>query len=283
MRGIPFWNFDSFDDASEWLRRNGYNVISPAEHDREVDPDCVLDPNYLTGGETPGAFEKLLGWDFAQIAGPECDGIVLLPGWEKSTGAAHELYVCRALGKPVYEYHTGIALDGGEHWLAELDEDVQLKRQNAAKVEKINEHVEAHNSYVQAEANRQSITEAMTPAVRVFETGASRNGADHKHDYEGFLSIIALRAYGRYMHGHRHLANGELRDSDNWQHGIPTDVYVKSLLRHTFDVWEIHRTGVDAIVDFDDNLTDLEHSLCGVIFNAFGLLHETLQAGKVEG
>lgn len=115
--------------------------------------------------------------------------------------------------------------------------------------------------------------------VRVFETGANRHVADHKHDYEGFLSPSVLREFGRYMHHHRHLPDGSLRDSDNWQHGIPEDVYVKSLLRHVLDVWELHRSG-GPVYDFDGNPVDLKQALCGVLFNTQGLLHEVLKAER---
>lgn len=125
-------------------------------------------------------------------------------------------------------------------------------------------------------------TQQPSEQIRTFETGANRNAADHKHDYEGFLSPLALRRYGVYMHQHRHLADGTLRDSDNWQKGIPEDVYVKSLVRHVLDVWEIHRTG-RGVVDFDGNMVTIEDALCGALFNAFGLLHTEVTREEPHG
>lgn len=105
--------------------------------------------------------------------------------------------------------------------------------------------------------------------MREFPTGATRDDDDSKLDYEGFLSPRTLERYAQYMHEHRLQADGKLRPSDNWQRGIPQDAYMKSLWRHMVAVWKVHR-GLD-------DLTDIEDSLCGVIFNAFGYLHELLK------
>lgn len=110
MRGVPEWNFPAFAEVSAWLRSCGHEVVSPAEHDLEVDPACVFLPEYLTGGEvSPEVFHRLIGWDLKVIADPDpdvrIDALVLLPGWESSVGVQHEIYVARATGKPVYRLH----------------------------------------------------------------------------------------------------------------------------------------------------------------------------------
>lgn len=107
--------------------------------------------------------------------------------------------------------------------------------------------------------------------VRVFETGANRDSEDGKLDYEGFLSPLVLKRFAEYMHKNRYMRDGSLRDSDNWQKGIPFDVYMKSLFRHFMDVWSLHRKG--------GTRAELEEALCGVLFNAMGYLHE-LEKGK---
>lgn len=102
--------------------------------------------------------------------------------------------------------------------------------------------------------------------VRTFETGATRDTEQGKFDYEGFLSVLALRRFGEYMHKNRFQRDGQLRDSDNWQKGIPQDVYIKSAFRHFMDWWLAHREGrVD------------EEALCAVMFNVQGYLHEALK------
>lgn len=105
--------------------------------------------------------------------------------------------------------------------------------------------------------------------MREFATGATRNVDDEKFDYEGFLSPRVVERYAQYMHSHRKQADGKLRASDNWQKGIPKDAYMKSMWRHFFDVWKLYR-GMYAE-------QDLENSLCALIFNASGMLHEELK------
>lgn len=107
--------------------------------------------------------------------------------------------------------------------------------------------------------------------VRKFETGATRDADRDKLDYEGFLSPLVLERYAIYMHKHRHMAGpNALRDSDNWQHGIPQASYVKSGWRHFMDWWCEHR-GLPS-------REGLEEALCGLMFNVMGALHETLKA-----
>lgn len=116
--------------------------------------------------------------------------------------------------------------------------------------------------------------------MRTFETGATRDDDKMKLDYEGFLSPGALKRYAQYMSAHRIQADGNLRDSDNWQKGIPLDAYMKSLFRHTIDVWHIHR-GLYA-VDEKGEQVDFAEALCAVIFNSFGYLHEYLKLEALE-
>lgn len=109
----------------------------------------------------------------------------------------------------------------------------------------------------------------MNAKVRQFDSGATRNLDDGKFDYEGFLSPLVLERYAQYMHKHRHQADGTLRDSDNWQKGIPLPVYMKSGYRHFFDWWKEHRDIPTA--------DGLEDAICALIFNATGYLHERLK------
>lgn len=111
--------------------------------------------------------------------------------------------------------------------------------------------------------------------VRKFETGATRDNDDGKHDYEAFFSPIVFEERGKYMQRHRIQPDGVLREGDNWQQGIPFSAYMKSLWRHFFDVWKIHR-GYQA-------RTDMKDALCAVIFNAEGYLHELLKKELEDG
>ena len=82
------------------------------------------------------------------------------------------------------------------------------------------------------------------------------------------------------MHRHRHQADGKLRAGDNWQKGMPTDDYMDSLLRHVMDVWLHHRGYPERARE------DLKEALCAVLFNAQGLLFNTLlgnmQASNID-
>jgi hypothetical protein len=113
--------------------------------------------------------------------------------------------------------------------------------------------------------------------LRTFETGATRDTEDGKLDFEGFLSPLVIRRFGEYMHAHRVQSDGTVRDSDNWQKGIPFDAYMKSGWRHFFDWWAMHRWDPENVEDTEF----LEASICALLFNAQGYLHELL-AGKVK-
>ena len=110
--------------------------------------------------------------------------------------------------------------------------------------------------------------------VRVFKSGATRDTDDSKLDYEGFLSPIVLERYAEYLNKNRYLKDGTLRASDNWQQGIPLDVYMKSAYRHFMDVWSNHR-------GFKAN-EDQETALCALIFNSMGYLFEILKENQAN-
>jgi len=109
---------------------------------------------------------------------------------------------------------------------------------------------------------------------RTFDTGATRGTAEDKVDFEGFLSPLVINRFGEYMHAHREQSDGTLRDSDNWQKGIPTDAYMKSAWRHFFDWWLFHRNGDRSKPQFP---IFMEDALCGLMFNVMGYLHEHLK------
>lgn len=111
--------------------------------------------------------------------------------------------------------------------------------------------------------------------VRTFDTGATRDSDDRKLDYEGFLSPLVLKRFAEYMHVHRVQSDGELRDSDNWQKGMPRDAYMKSMWRHFMDVWALHRSRADVAEN-----CDIEEALCAVLFNVQGYLHEVLKGER---
>lgn len=78
-----------------------------------------------------------------------------------------------------------------------------------------------------------------------------------------------LERFGEYMQQHRLQADGELRPSDNWKAGIPKEAYMKSLWRHFMSAWKLHKGLKDP--------ETIEDTLCAIIFNAQGYLHELLK------
>lgn len=113
------------------------------------------------------------------------------------------------------------------------------------------------------------------PMHRTFDTGATRDTESGKLDLEGFLSPLVLKRYAKYLHGHRTMKDGSTRDSDNWQKGIPFDVYMKSAWRHFIDMWSYHRGWLVG--------NTFEDAMCGLLFNVMGYLHEHLKAQTSKG
>jgi hypothetical protein len=115
--------------------------------------------------------------------------------------------------------------------------------------------------------------------MRQFATGATRDSDEGKNDYEGFLSPLVLEAYGDYMTEHRVQSDGSLRDSDNWQKGISTEAYAKSLIRHVFDFWKLHRGWkVKPELRGGTLQTPTKKTLlCAILFNTMGYLFELLK------
>lgn len=116
-------------------------------------------------------------------------------------------------------------------------------------------------------------------ATRGFETGATRSSDAGRYDPEGFLSPIALERFCEYMNKHRVQADGGLRDSDNWQKGMPLSSYMKGMWRHFLHLWQRYRgwTVTDAKA-----AADAEEDLCALMFNVQGMLHEMLRARRAN-
>lgn len=108
--------------------------------------------------------------------------------------------------------------------------------------------------------------------IRTFKTGATRNTEIGKHDPEGFISPLVIERFCEYMNKHRRQSDGNIRDSDNWQKGIPKSAYIKSGWRHFLDWWKEHRG--------HKSRDGLENALCGLLFNVQGYLFEILKEKK---
>lgn len=107
MSGLPQFNFPAFHKAAKALRARGFDIVSPAELDgAEVEAEAMKSPD----GEI-GPTRKMCGLTWAdmlardvKLVADEVDGIILLPGWEKSRGAKLECYVGLLTGKIFLQY-----------------------------------------------------------------------------------------------------------------------------------------------------------------------------------
>ena len=96
MTGYEEFNFPAFHSATAVLRAWGFTVISPAERD-EADG---FDPK----NHAAQTHSYYMAIDLPLVCG--ADAVVVLPGWEKSSGAQMETAVAAKLGKPVVRFDT---------------------------------------------------------------------------------------------------------------------------------------------------------------------------------
>lgn len=102
MTGIPQFNFPAFNEMAERLRSQGYEVVSPAELDDDADRAMALASIDGHVGSVEKTWGDFLARDVKLIADDGIDGILVLPGWEKSRGARLETFVANALcGLPI--------------------------------------------------------------------------------------------------------------------------------------------------------------------------------------
>ncbi len=120
MRSIAAFNFPAFADATARLREAGHTVFSPAERDIEVG----FDPTGMAGTdeeltEVGFSLRDALGADLAWITAT-AEAVVVLPGWERSSGARCEAATALALGLPVVPLEVAVTeppWQWGEHGL----------------------------------------------------------------------------------------------------------------------------------------------------------------------
>lgn len=101
MRGYPKFNFPAFDEARDLGIALGYKIISPADLDRNSGFSELSMPAAAEGESITKQFVKRDIDSLLSLSGENGDGIALLPGWEKSTGAVAEFFVARWLGLKV--------------------------------------------------------------------------------------------------------------------------------------------------------------------------------------
>ncbi|AXC38143.1 nucleoside deoxyribosyltransferase [Gordonia phage Ayotoya] len=98
MSGHPGHNYPAFAEAADRLRNRGLIVVSPHE---------------LHGGDTSQPWTYYLRRDLRALL--DCDWLVMLTGWESSTGATLEHRVATQLGMPCIEYADLLATLRGDN------------------------------------------------------------------------------------------------------------------------------------------------------------------------
>lgn len=268
MRDEPDWNYPVFDEVEQaWLR------LHPN--------DVTLNPAKSFGGSKNHTFPEYMGESLKNILSAQM--VVLLPGWEASEGSNYEVNAARCTGKIFYQaYRHPLGDEMAWEWgFRNIDppkptrKDVILEP-SEAEVKDFQRLVESGEKSINWAREQLGLKPfegdfATGGLVRTFESGATRDTDEGKLDFEGFFSPDVIECFAEYMHMHRKRSDGTLRAADDWQAGMPRSVYMKSLWRHFFEVWKIHRTKNSTI---EDEWSRLPDALCGVIFNAMGYLHE---------
>ena len=97
MSKIEEFNFPMFDLAESDLRAKGWNVINPAQMDRDIGFDPLIDTVDAT------FLHAAMLRDVEAIT-TRADALAVLPGWEDSTGAKAEVGLARWKHIPVYQW-----------------------------------------------------------------------------------------------------------------------------------------------------------------------------------
>lgn len=102
MTGYENFNYDTFHAVASALRARGVTVISPAEDDTGV-----YAPAPAVEDVSPEVHAEYLRRGFAYVL--RSDAVLLLPGWQRSSGTRHELDVARTTERiEVYQLGDGL-------------------------------------------------------------------------------------------------------------------------------------------------------------------------------
>lgn len=121
----------------------------------------------------------------------------------------------------------------------------------------------------------EELTDVRTALIRTFKTGATRTHGS-KPEYAGYLSPRVLSAFGRYMFEHQVQADGSIRESRNWQKGIPQESYMQSMFRHFMEVWTHYENSRGDAVYTEEFETEMITALMALLFNVQGMAHELI-------
>lgn len=101
MKGYPEHNFPAFNAAANHLRSLGFEVVNPAEINPGPAPEEDDSPTWQA------FYHACLRADIRALM--DCEGIILIPGWEHSSGANLELHIAHRVGITPYVYSAFLA------------------------------------------------------------------------------------------------------------------------------------------------------------------------------
>lgn len=94
MTGLPDYNRKAFAEATAQLRDLGFKVVNP--HELKEPFLKVNDPDYN--------WRQYLARDISVLLTDDIEGVVVLPGWDKSRGSVLEIHVAQYMGLKVFPY-----------------------------------------------------------------------------------------------------------------------------------------------------------------------------------
>lgn len=251
MRGIPEFNFPAFDEAAARGRALGHSMVSPAELDRdhgfnEKGMDGKVDANGHNAVVTLDFMRGAAWRDFLAIVGPDpttpgVDAIALLPGWEKSKGAAGELALAKWIGLKILDARTfkemavttesrAVEKNGTTRYAGHLvppDEVAALLAAQPGAVVAVSD-VRAAPAVI---PNGEFVVKD-SGARTQFTTGAVRDAQDGKGFFH-CIPFIAIEALAKLYE-----AGAKKYAKDNWKKGIPLSRFIDAIFRHAFKLSE---------------------------------------------
>lgn len=107
MRGIKEFNFPAFDAAKALGQSLGWEVVSPADIDRESGfHEEGHDGNHPFDAEQVRVFATRDTQALLNFRAEDGDAVAMLPGWENSKGARSEYALAEWLGLKILDAST---------------------------------------------------------------------------------------------------------------------------------------------------------------------------------
>ncbi len=250
MSGYPQYNFPAFDKARDELEKNGWQVGSPADMDREhgFDPtvlpledwidmsdgstykeycfptDATI-PNRTNNEDKETFLKNAMERDKAAIV--NCDAVYLLEGWEKSEGVKVEL-------EHLQEYEAGITPKTAIYLTAHPQTPYPTPNDQSY----FSSAMQAIHTWMIADdpeaCARFGFTTLDSGEREEYETGAVRDTNKGKGRFDLLPYAPLKRLAGLYERG------AEKYDDNNWRRGIPTNRAYESALRHLHQANELN-------------------------------------------